>query len=576
MKKGSISLTNWLFLLALGLALALRLGGLNAPALSDSEAGQALQALELARGGRPILGGQPGYVLPTAVFFFLFQANEWSARLWPALTGSLTVIAAWLLAARIGALPALILAFLAAIDPTLLAASRQAGAQGSLIGLSALGLAAWSTHRERLTGAAGALALFAGPGLLPGWAGAGLAAWVTGTTRNREEGNPSDPRFDWKRAAFSGLAVFLAAGTLFWLVPGGLGAAVEGVTTYLRGWAGSASLPAGAMWIAYLFYEAFAIGFALIGLVFGVRRKNPLVVFLGIWWATALVLGLVYPSRGALDLSWAALPMITLAALGLAECLPVSPEDRLPVLGQAVLVFVLSIFIYNNIVGFTNAFQGNVDMTFRWIGLAGAVVVMAIITVLVGMGWSAQVAVKGLAWGAGIALFLLYVSCAFHAGGLTARSEAELLRLAPPFTDADLVTRTLRDTAQWRSNTSQPPQVVVVGEVDSPAVRWALRDLPNVTYSPALSPQSQAEILLTGKDSVPELEAGYRGQEMRLKRAPVWDLILPGEWLRWFVFRSAPLEEKTLILWVRTDLFPGGNPSNGGNQPNPVQGPNIQ
>jgi hypothetical protein len=34
-------------------------------------------------------------------------------------------------------------------------------------------------------------------------------------------------------------------------------------------------------------------------------------------------------------------------------------------------------------------------------------------------------------------------------------------------------------------------------------------------------------------------------------------LILPEEWIKWYAFREVPSEKQQIILWARTDLFPG-------------------
>ncbi len=74
----------WLYALAFGLALTLRLLRLDAWPLTDEEARWAMQAFELANGLRPDIGPQPGYVLLTSLAFFVLQAGEFTARLVPA------------------------------------------------------------------------------------------------------------------------------------------------------------------------------------------------------------------------------------------------------------------------------------------------------------------------------------------------------------------------------------------------------------------------------------------------------------------------------------------------------------
>ena len=116
----SLRRENILYLLAFGLALALRLYHLGALPLSDGEASWALQALGAAQGARPVLGSQTAYILPTSLLFFLLGAGtNFLARLFPALAGSLLVFAPRLFRERLKPRPSLILAFFLALDPSL-------------------------------------------------------------------------------------------------------------------------------------------------------------------------------------------------------------------------------------------------------------------------------------------------------------------------------------------------------------------------------------------------------------------------------------------------------------------------
>jgi hypothetical protein len=67
-KTGRLSVEYSLYALALVLALAIRLLSLGSPALNDSEASWALQALDVAQGEQVALASQPAYVFLTGSF----------------------------------------------------------------------------------------------------------------------------------------------------------------------------------------------------------------------------------------------------------------------------------------------------------------------------------------------------------------------------------------------------------------------------------------------------------------------------------------------------------------------------
>ena len=50
----------------------------------------------------------------------------------------------------------------------------------------------------------------------------------------------------------------------------------------------------------------------------------------------------------------------------------------------------------------------------------------------------------------------------------------------------------------------------------------------------------------------------YRGQDFILDVSPGWNQVLPYDWIGWLAYRQAPLVQKQVIVWARTDLFPGG------------------
>ncbi len=152
------SIDGYLFGSAILLALAARLVNLGIPGLNDAEANWALQALRTAQGMPIWLGSQPAYVQLTSALFAFLGSNNFLARLWPALAGSLVVLVPLLLRSYVGRLPALLLAFLLAIDPGLLAISRQAGSPVFALVGGWLALAFWLKANPR------------GPGYSWGWA----------------------------------------------------------------------------------------------------------------------------------------------------------------------------------------------------------------------------------------------------------------------------------------------------------------------------------------------------------------------------------------------------------------------
>lgn len=125
-----------LLLLALVLALSMRLVNLNQPSLTDNEAQLALQAFGVVKGQSTNIGGQPGYVALTSLLFFIFGSSNFFARLWPALFGAGLVLVPCLFRKHMDDEVGVLLAFIIALEPGLIALSRTA--DGAMITITAL------------------------------------------------------------------------------------------------------------------------------------------------------------------------------------------------------------------------------------------------------------------------------------------------------------------------------------------------------------------------------------------------------------------------------------------------------
>ena len=95
-----------------------------------------------------------------------------------------------------------------------------------------------------------------------------------------------------------------------------------------------------------------------------------------------------------------------------------------------------------------------------------------------------------------------------------------------------------------------------------------LAEKAQIEVAPASKSDGRAcDVLVEGKDitwetRLPEVDANvsvvsaYRGQDFTWRQGPIWTNIQNPDRLRWFVFRQLPLENETIILWARDDLFP--------------------
>ncbi len=575
-----------LYLLVLLLALGLRFARLGEPALTDSEARLALDALGIAQGQNLALASHIAYTNLTAILFFVFGSFNFLARFWPALAGTALVFVPFLFRDRLKPRPALLLAFLFAIDPAFVALSRQAGSLILAVTASLLAAGFWTRARPRLAGLFLALALLSGPSLWAGLLGL-LLAWMlsqftytrtqvdrhTGTQGDAEGGTQVDAeggtqadthtstRANTEHATrntqyailiTSFLLTLLSASTLFLLAPQGLGAWLAALPEYLAGWVSPVIVPSWHLFLTLGVYQLFGILFAAAAIVRGWWYGSRRVILLSLWMLVALLLAAFYPARQTADLVWTLVPLWTLAALELARHLEFPREDRLETAGVAAFTLLLLAFAWMDFNALYWTHTATEQGILRLWLLIGALLLLAVSLALVAFGWSARIARVGAVWGVAVILGLYTLGAAWGATGLRNPNAAESWDASPRIAQADLLSQTVDEISEWAAGHADALPVAIHG-VDSPALLWSLRN-HNPRLVLALDPASTPELIVTPPRGDLGLSAAYRGQDFNWRQAPDWNS-LSFNYLRWLTYRELPFTSEAVVLWVRSDLF---------------------
>jgi len=552
---------GWLYGLAFLLALGLRLFRLGALPLTDAEAQWALQAWQLAHGKHPLLGSQVVYLLPSAFFFFVFGSSNFFARLLPALSGSALVWLPWLFRRQVKPRPALILAFALAVEPGLLALSRQAGSPILAVTFLLFAWGFWEQNKPRLAGIFAALALLSGAAL---WAGV-LGLFITwairqGVEARRAEESPEGPaakRLAWAEAWKSGLPVLILAASLFFLSPNGLSAWLNALPEYLRGWNRPTDVGALRLFLALLIYQPLALVFAALAIVRGWRRSGGRILRLTLWLLVALALAIFYPAHQVSDLAWPLLPLWALAALGVAPYVRLERVSRREAAGVAAFTVFLLLFAWLDLTGLLWTPVPSPQASLRWVLLIWALLLLLVSLLLIAAGWSGQIARYGAAWGTLAVLGLYTLSAAWNAAELRQPSAAELWTPGARPLQADLLIQSVNDLSDWNQG-HRFALPVTINRVDSPALQWLLRDHA-VEVVEQVVPAATPALLITPAQVNPGLEAPYRGQDFLWRMQVDWEVLQPLDWLRWVALRSLPVSGETILLWARQDVFLGSS-----------------
>lgn len=565
--KKEINIENLLYFLAFGIALFIRLIRLGVVPLNDAEASLALQAFNIANGKAILVGAHPLYTLITSGIFFLFGSGNLGARLVPALGGSFLIFSPILFNKWIGKKPSLLLAFIFAIEPSLVAISRQADSLILAVTFLIITIGFFLKRTPLMTGILAGLAVLSGPGV---WYGVILLGVVigwnylisrsakTGETEERDASiEENEEAWNWKTFLSGFLLVLLFIGTMFFLIPSGLSAAVSAIAAYFTGWAQGSGTSILQVVAALLAFEIISVILGVIEVILGFREGDRVNKFLFRWVTVALIILILYPARQTTDLVWVSIPLWVLVARFMIRKSELFEDDRLPLLGYSLLVFVLFVFIGLNLKAFFfNTPSGIPDAQLRLVGIIAGCILLAIVTFLVGWGWSVGIVANGLKMAVGLILLAFTLSAGVHAAEVGRNPQAELLLNSPAVRDADIMIKTIGNFSEWTIGQRTDLDISVVNE-PYPSLQWALRNFIGTKFVTGLSPDTQSSLLITSEKEAVSLATTYTGQDFVWEEAPAWSLMSPTEWAKWFYFRDAPLESYRLILWARSDLFPG-------------------
>jgi hypothetical protein len=565
MKFDRSTVGHGLFFLAFLLAFALRFSNLGTAPLSDVEAEKALQALDLSRGTASHLASGPAYAILTGPIFSVFHADNCTARIIPGMAGLCLLVLAWLLRSRLGSRVAIVLAFGLALDPGLVVLSRFAG--GPILtagfGLLAFGLA--SSSLPVLAGVFGGLALLGGATALHGALSIGLAAGigyflirrgVLEPVRNRASEVPTGSIL--RTSLLAGCAVVLFAGTLLFRFPGGLGSFAGILPAYLDGWYTSSGIPASRLIGTLLIYQLLPLIFAIAAAIHAWRRKYGIMQWVSLWTASAFLWVLAYPGRQVEDLIWVIVPLWILASWEISNHLrTIDIAQPLAAAGQAALLTTLLALGWLNLAGLGSVSTNPETYRLRLAVSLGVLALGLITAILVGLGWSFKTARRGVVWSLLIVLGAFLLRVMWGAAMVRGNGEQELWLPTPVVRQERELTATLNAISKW--NTGMPEQLDVTVVSPEPSLRWILRDWPQARFLTSIPAGEMPSVVINAEDqAAPGLAASYRGQDFAWWISAAWTGAVPGDWVRWIVFRDAPEQIRHVILWARADIFPGG------------------
>jgi len=129
-------------------------------------------------------------------------------------------------------------------------------------------------------------------------------------------------------------------------------------------------------------------------------------------------------------------------------------------------------------------------------------------------------------------------------------NAAEMWQPGAELPMAKLVLQTVEEQSRW-SDKDAAGQPVTLAGLDSPAMRWLLRDRPLESRAGS-GAAGNPPIVITPDVQDAGLVAAYRGQGLIWRSTPLWSGM---QFLQWLPFHDVPRDREKIILWVRNDLF---------------------
>jgi hypothetical protein len=526
--------------------------------LTDGEAFHALRALDISNGQQVAVGSEPGYVGLTSLLFSVFEGNNFWARFWPAIFGSLLALVPLLYRLQLGRITALLLASLIAIDPGMISISRTAGS--SIIGITSLFacIGFFFDRRPILASVCGGLFLIGGSMIWPGIVALGLVFTGLRSTRNEitQETPASDFHPGWKRLILPGLITALIISSQFLAHVSGISGIGGSLAGYLESWTGEITSGIGNFFVLVFWLQIPSLFFGIAAIVIGLVKKERKTWFLGVWWALALLVVVINPSRNAADLSWATIPLLVLSAIFLSDLIKnIRFDNRIIALAEAFFTLLMISLSFYYLINITHAPE--IDPILFRNKIIGAILplfLLIVITILFTWGWSTSSAKTSLVLSLALLGVLMIFSNGWKATGWTSPAESELWVGEPAVIGDGLLQKNVSDQGRWTSGQASSIDVEVAG-LESTSLRWALKKAGKLTFSNQVSQNTSSSLLVTPGETALSTEVSYRGARIvwsttaDIQNMTMWD------WIKWTVFRNAPMKNAEIIFWARNDLF---------------------
>ena len=547
---------TYVFWIAILVSLVSRFVGLGSSALTEGEAELILPAWQLLNSDSPAASSSAVLQNISAFWFFLFGATNFLARVSTAFAGVFIVLSPFLFRKQIGMLRALVLSFLLASSPILLAISRRA--DSGVIAIGIMILLAWAVVNRKnfWAGFTLGIGIFCGSEFWLYILILGLGLYLN---RNQKKVKKMFIELsNWRTFFSASLSGFIVGVFLFgfgfgfnptWLAS--VGKSVwELVTSYpVR------SLDIFLMKLAaFPLYEPLLFTFILLFLI-GNSRSEPKKNEITFWYGLFVFIILLIRQNSILDLAIFVILMAIWASKPLAVWMDTELENPRETGVMGIFVLVVLIFAgLTTLSAFTPGLE-NTQLLLRMVVAAITILILIISVFLISSGWTGQIAFTGASAGIILLLFTFNTSMMWKAAGLYAQPTFEFWETY----DQKIIDHVLIDQINEINNFNLRPaadtQVEIVG-IHSAALDWSLR-LTNVQHIEDMKLSDlQTPFVITSANVDQNLLLGdFRGQDILWSYKTDFSTFELIDWARWLVYRKPTMPSESIILWTNSNQF---------------------
>jgi uncharacterized protein (TIGR03663 family) len=562
-----LTVESGLYILLVLVAGVLRFWALGSQPLQEREAGMALDVWRFYTGGAAsIRGHSPLLFHGTTLFYALFGAGDYVARLVPALAGTLMVGLPYLLRPRLGRRGALLAAAFLAVSPSFLFFSRQLNGD-TVAAAACLALVAgifayvdqsrpWQLYAAAASLAVALLASGATYTTLLVLGGLAVATLV----RTRVASETESPRPAWfghrpgsdiSRKAlgvFAATVLLLSTGLLVNLQ--GIQATLDLISVWI---AQFQPVAFGQPWHYYLSllvaYELPLLVFGLVGAVY-LSRRDVFFAFLTSWFAVSLVLYSMMGTRPASGILQILLPLVLMAGRCAGDLLRQLDRGERWLWGRLTLVVSVPVVFHlvMQMAAFGNPLNPG-DPRHLALALLSVffLICVALVVGVLSMDWRTSLHSGGLVVLVALTSFAVHSSWRlnYHQPG----NPREIIVEKPTSPDVRHLAQAIEEFSNQQERQRHSVSITATGEED-PILAWYLRSFGQLRFVSGVLSDPTPVVITPLAES--RYLKDYRGARFRLRSSwqvgdlPAHDLV------NWFLFRESlqPLAHRDVVMWV--------------------------